>query len=87
MSAQIDCAKNGYIAQILISSGADVALSANTVIGTLPDAYKPTMETQFVDVYGHKRIVIDTSGKVFPRENTTSYIRGSVTYITATCGG
>lgn len=67
---------------LTIFDGRGTSFTADQVIATIPPEYAPIYQAEFVGTYGKNRIRVTDSGNIVAVEATSStYIRGSVTYI------
>lgn len=77
--------KTGRVVYLTITDGSGSSHSADTVLTTLPSEYRPINTADFLSTYSKTRVKINTNGDIVTSEAVTnSYIRGSVTYISAT---
>ena len=75
------CYKVGKICMLTITDGTSETTTANTVLFTLPQGYRPIYQVEFVDTYGKIRMRISENGQITNVEQSTTFIRGTCVFI------
>ncbi|HAB93357.1 MAG TPA: hypothetical protein DCF49_01105 [Lachnospiraceae bacterium] len=75
------CYKVGKICMLTITDGTSETTTANTVLFTLPQGYRPVYQVEFVDTYGKIRMRISENGQITNVEQSTTFIRGTCVFI------
>lgn len=82
--SNVQIVKSGRVVTLTLADGAAQSVAAGTSLLQLDTAYAPAITVEFADIYGKKRMQITTAGMIRNLDALTTYVRGTVTYISAT---